>query len=244
LPAGFQPLSRQAAVYLIQPSYSEQDAYAVMRVKSGVKQAALDKELTRIAEEFYFLNGQIRFGYAQSAILAPVRSFFFAVLASVIMLLLVFRVKWRLRVPTEQRRALAKRMGFFLLKTSLGLLCVFTACLEWSRSSSAILFGNFDPASGPFLLWLYILGSMGVLFWSVVDQKTRCRQCLQLLAFPVRMGSPGSMLLDWSGIELCCTQGHGVLHVPHLAPSWAEESEHWIALDDSWQGIFGRDKRS
>jgi hypothetical protein len=58
------------------------------------------------------------------------------------------------------------------------------------------------------------------------------------------MGSPGNLFLEWSGTEICCTQGHGVLHVPHLAPSWAEEPDHWIALDDSWQSIFGPDKRN
>jgi hypothetical protein len=245
LPPDFEPLSRQAAIYLVQRHYREQDAYAVVRANPGVTQRALDKEFLDIAQNvtYYFLNGQLRFGFAQSANWSPVRSFGFAILASVLMLLVVFRMKWRMLWPqASHRHAFLRRTAFFLAKTLLGLACVFTACLEWSRSSSAILFGNFDPATGPFLLWLYILGTMGVLFTAVVDQKARCRECLQLLAFPVRMGSPGSMLLDWSGIELCCGAGHGVLHVPHLAPSWAEESDHWIALDDSWQGIFGRDK--
>jgi hypothetical protein len=247
LTPGFEPLAREPAFYLIEPAYSEPDAYAVVRTNAGVSQPALDNEFLRVAQDvtYYFLNGQLRFGFAQSAVWAPVRSFGFGVLASVLMLLIVFRVNLHMLWPQSQHRdAFLRRTAFFAAKTGLGLLCVFTICLEWSRSSSAILFGNFDPASGPFLLWLYILGTMGVLFWAVVDQKARCRECLQLLAFPVRMGSPGTMLLDWSGIELCCTSGHGVLHVPHLAPSWAEESEHWIALDESWQSIFGPDKRT
>jgi hypothetical protein len=247
LPAGFEPLSREAALYLVEsPGYVEKDAYAVVRANAGVSARVLNKEFQDISQNFayYFLNGQLRYGFAQSAIWAPVRSFGFAILASLLMLLVVFRMKWQsLWPPAQHRGAFVRRTGFFLAKTLLGLACVFTACLEWSRSNSAILFGNFDPATGPFLLWLYILGTMGVLFASVVDQKARCRECLQLLAFPVRMGSPGTMLLDWSGIELCCSQGHGVLHVPHLAPSWADESEHWIALDESWQGIFGHEKR-
>jgi hypothetical protein len=48
--------------------------------------------------------------------------------------------------------------------------------------------------------------------------------------------------LDWSGTETVCAEGHGVLHVPHLAPSWDEEAEHWIALDESWQELFAGTK--
>jgi len=246
LPSGFEPLSREPALYLVHPRYLEQDAYAAVKANVAATEAALDKDFTEVAQNvtYYFLRGQIRFGFAQSELWTPVRSFAEGAVGSVLMLLMVFRLKWRSLWPKRaEYQAWALRSTFFLVKTAMGLACVFMACLEWSRSETAILFGNFDPASGPFLLWLYTLGTMGVFFWAAFDQKARCRECLQLLAFPVRMGSPGNMLLDWSGIELCCTQGHGVLHVPHLAPSWADESDHWIALDDSWQSIFGRNKR-
>jgi hypothetical protein len=119
---------------------------------------------------------------------------------------------------------------------------VFVACLEWSRSESSVLLASQDPGNGPFLLWLYILGTMGVLFWALADQRARCRVCLRLLAFPVRIGCPGCLLLDWSGIELFCSEGHGVLHVPHLAPSWDEAPDRWISLDESWQGLFAHSK--
>lgn len=242
LPSGFAPLSKQITIYLVQPKYLEQDAYAAVVANPGVTQKMLNSEFTDIAQNvtYYFPNGQLRFGFAETALWTPLNSFAIGALASAVMLLMVFRLKWSALWPASKKEKVwARQAAFFAAKTMLGLVCVFTVCLEWSRSSSAILFGNFDPGSGPFLLWLYILGTMGVLFWSAFDQKARCRQCLQLLAFPVRMGSPGNLLLDWSGIELCCTEGHGVLHVPHLAPSWAEESDHWIALDDSWQDAFG-----
>lgn len=245
LPSGFEPLSKQPAVYLIEPHYYEPDAYAVLRINPGVTQAVLMSNFLEIARNvtYYFMNGTLRFGFAQSAVWTPVRSFALGALASGVMLLMLFRIKWRALLPSGSHRAVwFRQAAFFTAKVVLGLACVFTACLEWSRSNSAILFGNFDPGSGPFLLWLYIIGSMGVFFWAGFDQKARCRECLQLLAFPVRMGSPGTMFLDWSGVELCCTEGHGVLHVPHLAPSWAEESDHWIALDNSWQEIFGRER--
>jgi len=92
------------------------------------------------------------------------------------------------------------------------------------------------------LLWLYVLGTMGVVFWSVADQRARCRVCMRLMAFPVRIGSPGCLLLDWSGTELFCSEGHGLLHVPTMTPSWDEDADRWISLDDSWKGLFLHDK--
>ena len=139
---------------------------------------------------------------------------------------------------SENRKASIRRAAFFAAKSGLCLAFILLAGLEWSRSQSAVLFASWDPANGPLLVWLYILGSMGVWLWSLADQRARCRVCLRLLCFPVRVGCPGCLLLDWSGTELLCTEGHGVLHVPHLAPSWDEESDRWIALDDSWQELF------
>jgi hypothetical protein len=234
LPAKTEPLTRQPAIYLVSPRIERDDLFAVVRVKQGVSARQLESELGKVAEEitYYFLQGQLRVSFAQPAILAPLWSFAASALASGLLLMLVFRMNWRVFQP------FTRQAGFFYAKTLLALACVFSACLEWSRSSSAILFGTFDPASGPFLLWLYIMGTMGVFFWTVMDQRARCRECLRLLAFPVRIGSPGTFLLDWSGTEFCCSEGHGVLHVPHMAPSWSEESDHWITLDDSWQSLF------
>jgi len=234
LPSQSQPLTRQPAIYLVSPRIERDDLFAVVRVKPGVSSWRLENELGKVAEDvtYYFLQGQLRVSFAQPAILTPLWSFAAAAVASGLLLMVVFRMNWRVFQP------FTRQAGFFYAKTLLALACVFTACLEWSRSSSAILFGTFDPASGPFLLWLYIMGTMGVFFWTVMDQKARCRECLRLLAFPVRIGSPGTFLLDWSGTEFCCSEGHGVLHVPHMAPSWSDESDHWITLDDSWQSLF------
>jgi hypothetical protein len=234
LPSQSEPLTRQPALYLVTPRIEHDDLFAVARVKEGTSSRRLENELGKVAEDitFYFLQGQLRVSFAQPAVLTPLWSFAAAALASGLLLMVVFRMNWRVFHPFTRQAA------FFYAKTLLALACVFTACLEWSRSSSAILFGTFDPASGPFLLWLYIMGTMGVFFWTVIDQKARCRECLRLLAFPVRIGSPGTFLLDWSGTEFCCSEGHGVLHVPHLAPSWSDESDHWITLDDSWQSLF------
>jgi hypothetical protein len=207
----------------------------------------LDRELTRIGRDvcYYFLNSQLRFAFQEDMLLAPLGMFGVALLVSTLIAAMVFRfrIKYvRLALQPRNREAAARRTLFFGAKAALALACVFVACLEWSRSASSVLLASQDPGNGPFLLWLYILGTMGVVFWALADQRARCRVCLRLLAFPVRIGCPGCLLLDWSGIELFCSEGHGVLHVPHLAPSWDEEPDRWILLDESWQDLFAHSK--
>jgi hypothetical protein len=247
LPESFHFLSREPALYLVLPQRSEAQLMIVARSKPGVSAHDLDRDLTRIAEDccYYFYSSQLRIKFLHSAVLTPVRFFGMAVAIAVAMLAAVSRLRlraWLAAWRRAHRWSTVVRLGFFLAKTSLALAFVFAAGLEWSRSETAILFGSRDPASGPFLVWLYILGAMGVLFWSLADQRARCRVCLRLLGFPVRIGCPGCLLLDWSGTELLCSEGHGVLHVPHMAPSWDEDREHWIALDESWQELFAHSR--
>ncbi len=243
LPPAFHFLSRQSAVYLIRPELPDAQQMIVGRVKPGVSEQQLDKELTRIAETacYYFFRSELRYSFLRQAAWIPVEVFAAAFLASALLVLAVSRVPLRrLRglLKAGEKGDVVRRVLFFSFKVLLAFLIVFCAALEWSRSASAILYASRDPAAGPFLLWLYILGTMGVLFWAIADQRARCRVCLRLLCFPVRVGCPGCLLLNWSGMELLCTEGHGLLHVPHLAPSWDEESEHWVSLDESWKDLF------
>jgi hypothetical protein len=247
LPGSFHFLSRQPALYVVTPFLAIGPTMVVARVKPGVSTVRLNRELTRIAEDscYYFFQSELRYSSIADAVGTPLSVFGVAALVCGLLALAASRLRFqRLRVAFKpgSRTAMARRSGFFLAKTTLSLAFVFIAGLEWLRPETALLFGSKDPASGPFLLWLYILGAMGVFFWSVADQRARCRVCLRLLCFPVRIGCPGCLLLDWAGTELLCTEGHGVLHVPHMAASWEEESDHWIALDDSWKELFAGTK--
>lgn len=244
----FEFLSRQPALYVVRPVLFDGPNMIVARTRPGVSVKNLDRELTRIAEVscYYFLHGELRYEFLDEATWIPMQIFAVSVLVCALLLVAVSRVRLqqlRAAFRHPDRKALMRRAGFWTAKTFLALAFVFVAGLEWSRSDSAILFGSRDPANGPFLLWLYVLGAMAVLFWSVADQHARCRVCLRLLCFPVRIGCPGCLLLDWSGTELLCTEGHGVLHVPHMAPSWDEQSGHWIALDESWKELFAGENR-
>jgi len=235
LPRNFWILSRQPTAYLVEREIKSGLVFAVARAKPDVTWQQLDKELVQIAQDvtYYFLDSELRYGAWTSVLLTPLRLFGIALLLAGLMAPLVFRFRLR-----GFRIAAAQRSLFFAAKAALALAWVFVACLEVTRSESAILLASRDPGDGPFLVWLYVLGTMGVLFWAVADQRARCRVCLRSLAFPVRVGCPGCLLLDWSGTELFCSEGHGVLHVPHMAPSWDEEAERWISLDESWQGLF------
>jgi len=246
LPASFRFLTRQPAIYLMRPFIAAYPATSVMvvaRVKPGVSSDRLDRELTKIAEDatYYFFKSELRYASLNSAIWTPARVFGIALFVSGLFVIAGCKVRLRrlrLAFRSSNRQASIRRASFFAGKAALVLVLIFVAGLEWSRPESAIVFGSQDPANGPFLMWLYILASMGALTWSLADQRARCRVCLRLLCFPVRIGCPGCLLLDWSGTELLCTEGHGVLHVPDLAPSWDEESDRWISLDESWQELF------
>jgi hypothetical protein len=99
--------------------------------------------------------------------------------------------------------------------------------------------GGTDLWAEPLSTWLFLMTSMGVLAWSMLDQRRRCRVCLRKLGLAAHVGCPGCLLLNWAGTELVCMDGHGMLHVPEMNASW-NEPERWTALDESWVGLFAR----
>ncbi|MBV8895599.1 MAG: ABC transporter permease, partial [Acidobacteriaceae bacterium] len=219
LPANFYFLTRRPKIFVV-TRYLSDHVDGVARARAGASPGQIDGELVRIAEDvtYYFFHGQLRMSFVEEALWTPVRLFLIAAVATAFLCFWAVHVRLRqvrIAFSPAHRKAATRRALFFSAKVALALILAFAAGLEWARSQSAILFGARDPAAGPFLLWLYILAAMGVFFWAVADQRARCRVCLRLLCFPVRIGCPGCLLLDWSGTELLCTQGHGVLHVPH-----------------------------
>jgi hypothetical protein len=101
------------------------------------------------------------------------------------------------------------------------------------------MLGGTDAVTEPLSTWLFMLGSMGALVWSIADQRRRCRVCLRRLGMVAHVGCPGCLLLNWAGTELVCLEGHGMLHVPEMAACW-QEPDRWTSLDDSWQELFER----
>jgi hypothetical protein len=127
--------------------------------------------------------------------------------------------------------------SFLFAKTIL--LLTFTGLLAWTtvRELSVYLFGSVQPMTNGVGLWLFMILSIAPLSWVIRDQQKRCRVCLRRLGTPIQIGAPGHVLLDWSGTEMVCPEGHGVLYLPDSMGNWLER-DRWDNLDDSWAGLF------
>ena len=128
--------------------------------------------------------------------------------------------------------------SFFVAKSAL-LLIVPASWLGSSIHSLAVyLVGSVYPDGGGRGL-MVVSNSVDCvpLSWSIRDQQKRCRVCLRLLSIPIRIGAPGSILLNWSGTEMICSKGHGILYLPDSEAQWLED-DRWSNLDDSWADLF------
>lgn len=239
---GFSFLTRKPSIY-ISGQHGRLDAMMVVgRVRRGTDPSKLEKELARIARDndyyFFLMDPKLRSATLAGVVFSPVRLFALAFSISLFPMLWFSRVRMR-HIKSgwapANRSASRRRVLFFAAKLSIALAIVFVSALEWARPESSLLLSWTDEGGGLGIIWLYSLGAMAALFGAVADQRARCRVCLRLLAFPVRIGRPGSLLLDWGGTEFLCSEGHGVLHIPQLSTSWDEDADRWITLDDSWR---------
>jgi|GEM_PF-2361612 len=155
LPAGRQFLSRQPSVFVVQRQICDPRVMVVARAKPSATQAPLERELTKIAENFsyYFFNSNLRLGFLETESLTPLRFFGVAVLISIGILLMVCRCRFRnvqLALKPENRKAASRRVFFFLMKTILALAFVFMAGLEWSRPESSVCLPRKIPQAALF----------------------------------------------------------------------------------------------
>ncbi len=126
-----------------------------------------------------------------------------------------------------------RRWAFLVVKFLLIVPIVYFAALDVAYSSSAMPVGSSE------MVELFV-GFWGLLFafrWALRDQRKRCPVCLRTLTNPARVGQFSRNFLAWSGTELVCLSGHGLLHVPDIPTSWFS-SQRWLYLDSSWRGLF------
>jgi hypothetical protein len=140
--------------------------------------------------------------------------------------------------PVSRDKSSRRRWWVFLSAKSAALLGA-VYFLSWAlvHHGLAILGRTVYPLADEVAIWVFLPLAVAVLCWSIADQQKRCRTCLRRMGMPIDIGRPGSVLLNWAGTELVCSEGHGTLYVPE-SESNALQRDRWNALDDSWAGLF------
>jgi hypothetical protein len=231
LPPGFWFLSPSVQVYELDDRALDPQPLLVVRCRPGVSARQLETELIRTAgrQGIAFIHTAPHVLFLTDAVHTPIWLFGGALLIALVLVGIGHRFRFlRRRSHKRLLRGNGRWWLFLFAKTGIASLLVFTAGLELfigrSRQTAT------EALGGPALLWFYTVGCSIALLAALADQQLRCRVCLQCLAFPIRIGCPGCLLLEWSGTELLCPGGHGALYVPYHASCW-DEAEHWVALE-------------
>jgi hypothetical protein len=133
---------------------------------------------------------------------------------------------------TSRKLYWLKRQLFLGAKTSLTLLLMFLLSADLCQPMHAA-----TPNVADFLqIFSFNILALVGLRWALHDHGQRCKQCLRSLGSPTPVGRPSHNLLEWSGSELICKQGHGALSVPEMETSWCESSE-WVSQIPSWDQV-------
>lgn len=250
LPRNFHLLSADIAAWTLLDSASPpftnfvERIGAVARTKDGATERRLESDLADLSENA---------GYVFPASLLVVTSepaqmhrylgsyllFVFLAVGCAVLIVYARSGAGLSRAPLSWRDR-SRWWSFFVAKSML--LLIGTGLLAWTgvRWLSVYLFGSVHPMANGMVLWIFLILSIGPLSWAIHDQQKRCRVCLRRLGTPIQIGAPGYVLLNWSGTEMVCSEGHGVLYLPDSEANWLER-DRWDNLDDSWAGLF-RDK--
>jgi hypothetical protein len=139
------------------------------------------------------------------------------------------------RVSTQRRSwsIRLRRWSFLAAKTGMLLPIAFYVPLDLAYSNTTLQTSS--------AVYVQLIASFSIclfgLRWMLRDQRQRCPVCLNLLEHPAKVGQASHSFLAWNGIELICTGGHGLLHVPEMPTSWFS-TQRWIYLDASWNVLF------
>jgi len=126
-----------------------------------------------------------------------------------------------------------RRWAFLSTKIAGIVAVVYCGSLDLAYCSTTIgtVRSQYIQLATSFLAFLFAFR------WALHDQRKRCPVCLRSLTNPARVGQSSQNFLAWSGTELVCLQGHGLLHVPDIPTSWFS-TQRWLYLDPSWSALF------
>jgi hypothetical protein len=247
LPANFHLLSPEISAWILfdswTPSFTNfvERIGAVARVQPGASERQVEADLAdRTENAGYILPASllvVASGRAEIQRYAVSYLLFLLLAVGCATLIVALRSGMGVgRAPLTVRDRF-RWWSFFVAKAVL--LLALTGLIAWTivRAVSIYTFGSVHPMASGVTLWLFLILSLAPLSWSIHDQQLRCRVCLRRLGTPIQIGAPGHVLLDWSGTEMVCPEGHGVLYLPDSQANWLER-DRWDNLDDSWAGLF------
>ena len=223
LPQGFWLLSSGIDIYELGSSAASREGILVVRARPGVSAGQLETEITKVADhhDMPFTQTAPQVLFVSDALHTPVWFFGSALFIAAILVMIGHGTRLRrsdrggLRLPAGNWRwwwfsAAEDRTG-----TAADLYCRHGG-VRWCQ-----------PAGNHRAAWWS--GAFVVLYGRLQRYPGRHRGrpagpgaavCLRCLAFAIRVGCPGCLFLDWSGTELLCPDGHGVLYVPHHISCW------------------------
>jgi hypothetical protein len=210
------------------------DLAVLGRLKPGVTPEAAQSELRDLAAGYRHYR---RSSLSEQAQVMPLvtrmrRPFWaYAVVCSITGALLLAAACIGMR--TDRRRIgriRGKYWAYFCAKSVSLPVALALVIWEFTRATSFTVTGGSRFVAEPFFVWLVILACGAIVWWCLLDQWARCRACLRILQYPVRIGSMGAVLFDHAGTELMCCEGHGALYVPAVSSDYVQRGG-WTAMD-------------
>jgi hypothetical protein len=142
-----------------------------------------------------------------------------------------------LRPQSVEVARVCRWWSFFGTKSFLLLSILLAVVIELTPEPYVFPAGRTTFVVESASLWVFSIGCVFLLWWSLADQQSRCRVCLRKLALPAHIGRSGCLFLSWVGIELACPEGHGLLHITETDVCWLDPAQ-WTPLDESWESLF------
>lgn len=215
-------------------------AAPVMLLKPGVSPRDAENDLNNLIQRFIKSpTGHVVITPIQQQVRQTLTPFLVAWFAGV--LIAVVAAYWRYRdfIRGAPGRLVARWWAFMVFKTGILLLATTLAAIELVRAIGHSEEQAIDPTAWPVSVWLCVALGVVAMFWSLRDQRYRCRVCLSKLGLAVMVGDQSRLLLDSGATEFVCPHGHGMLHISAMETSWID-AEHWTRLDPSWRELFDK----
>lgn len=215
-------------------------AAPVMLLKPGVSPRDAENDLNNLIQRFIKSpTGHVVITPIQQQVRQTLTPFLVAWFAGLLITMAAAYWRYREFIRGAAAKLVAQWWAFLALKTAILLLATTLAAIELFRAIGHSQEQAIDPTAWPVSIWLCLALGVVAMFWSLRDQRYRCRICLSKLGLAVLVGDQSRLLLDSGATEFVCPRGHGMLHVSAMETSWID-AEHWTRLDPSWNDLFGK----